>query len=328
MCGFKRRPCVELTEVTGLARRRLVPWCILATLAAGFFSGTGCGGGPDLNAEWLISGMSRLILQPDDSCADLRDRYHLGYLPLADDPSGAGMAYEEAWVPVDAYTALRTWYMPTELDRGTVIFSHGNAGTMACYLFTAQLLTSYGWSVVMYEYEGYGLSGGTPSLETLRPDLEAVMDWTLERTGRQQVSLFGMSLGSLPTVAVAVDRPEAVNAVILDSPVAMGAEVRRFVAKIGLADWVIGQLSPDLLTDIEIESMYQPLLIFMHEQDYVTTPGSVELLYARAPGTKQLVNFMELGHARGQFFSTDIYLHYMENFLTGVWSTLAPEPAQ
>jgi len=62
--------------------------------------------------------------------------------------------------------------MPVEPAHGTVIVSPGNSGSMACYLLTAQLLTDDGYSVVIYDYEGFGGSSGQASLETLRPDLE------------------------------------------------------------------------------------------------------------------------------------------------------------
>lgn len=279
-----------------------------------------------LGPDDVISGLSNLILRPQDTCEELRARYGLTYLPLADNPEEAGMDYEEHWLPVAENTSLRVWYLPTNLDRGTVVFSGGNSGTMACHLFSAKVLTDNGWSVVMYEYEGYGESNGRPSLATLSRDLTTVVEWTRAWCARDQVTLMGMSLGSIPSIAVAVEHPDAVNGVILDSPVAFQAQVERFGFVIaGQTDWLIGQLDPQLLSDALISWMEQPLLIFMHELDPLATPETVQLLFDQAAGPKQIVHFPNLGHARGQFFDTDEYIYHLEHFLNDIWSRALEE---
>lgn len=281
----------------------------------------GCINIGDLAASDIISGLSDLILRPDQTCEQLRERYQLTYLPIADNPAEVGMQFEEHWLPVDEQTSLRAWYLPTRLDRGTVVVSCGNAGPMACYLFTAELLTRNGWSVVMYEYEGYGLSAGQPSLATLNRDLEAVVEWTRGWTAREKLTLMGLSLGSIPSVALAVERPDAVNGVILDSPIALSAQIQRFGFLVGgRTDLIIAQLDVELFPDYLIQWLYQPLLVFLHERDGLATPETVEWLYEQAPGPKQLVRFAGLDHARGQFFSTDVYLSHLELFLADVWS--------
>jgi pimeloyl-ACP methyl ester carboxylesterase len=172
----------------------------------------------------------------------------------------------------------------------------------------------------MYDYEGYGLSGGTPSLATLNRDLKTVVDWTRAHTGRTRVTLMGLSLGSIPSVAVAVERPEAVNGVILDSPIAMRAEIERFgFLLIGGADALLPQLDRELLSEAMISSLRQPLLVFLHEEDSIASPETVEPLFKAAAGPKTMVRFAGLGHATSQFQDTDTYLYYLDTFLTGVW---------
>lgn len=269
----------------------------------------------------LLTSLSDLILQPDYTCDQLREQFGVTYLPPADNPAEAGLDYEEHWLEVDSETLLRVWYLPTNLNRGTVVYSCGNTGPMACYLYTADLLTANGWSVVMYEYEGYGLSDGEPSLGTLSRDLEAVVEWTTEYTGRKQVTLMGMSLGSVPSVSVAVKHPSKVNAVILDSPIALAAQIERFGYAIGgRTSELIRQLDAELLSDVLIAWLEQPLLIFLHEHDILATPETVEVLYNRANGPKTVVRFPELGHALSQFMKTDVYLYHLDTFLTEAWS--------
>ena len=297
---------------------------LAATLS--FILQVGCVGGSPWTSGEVVFGLSQLVLEPEQTCDQLREKYQLTHLPQADVPSDVGMEYEEVWLPVNGDTYIRTWYITTELDRGTVVVSCGNSGPMACYLFTADLLTDNGWSVVMYEYEGFGLSTGQASLGSLYRDLDTVVEWTRERTGREQVTLFGISLGSIPSVAFGVERPDAVNGVILDSPIAFAAQVERFGFVLGgRTDWILDQLDPTLLPDVLITELEQPLLVFLHGLDPIATPETVELLYDLAPGEKQLVRFGNLGHSRGQFFSTDVYLYYLEQYLARLWTPVAED---
>lgn len=269
--------------------------------------------------EVILRELSDLILEPETTCAELRDEFGVTYLPLANTPGDIGIDYLEYYVPTDTRQRLRVWYMPSNGVRGTVIVSPGAFGAMNCYLFTAQLLTSQGWSVVIYDYEGFGLSTGAPSLETLRPDLETVLDWTLTTLNVSQVSLIGMSLGSIGSVAVAVDRPEAVNAVVLDSPVALGQEIERFRVLLGSrTEEIIAALDGWLVSENIISQMHQPLLVFLHEADIVTPPASVQLLHDLAAGPKELVRYTG-EHAAGQFEDTADYDAHLQAFLAGVW---------
>lgn len=279
-----------------------------------------CSPPPLPSADEAVAALSALILDPSRTCADLRSDFGMEHLPLVDSPTEIGLEFEEHWVSTVDGEVLRVWYLPAELDRGTVVVSPGAAGTVPCYLFTAQLLVESGWSAVLYEYEGFGWSSGEPSLTALCPDLEAVVDWARARTGRRQVTLLGMSLGTIPSVAVAVERPHAVNAVVLDSPVALGTEIGRFGFLLGgRAEDLISVLDPKLRSETIIDEMRQPLLVFSHEWDIVTPPETVDLLFRLAPGPKDLLRFPQHEHARGQFHSTEVYARYLDAFLSEVW---------
>lgn len=294
---------------------------LVATFITSFLS-VSCVDVTSLSPWEVVSGLSDIVLEPEGSCEELRRAFGLeGILPLADNPGQIGLDYEEHWLPTVDGEVLRTWYMPTKLDRGLVIVSSGAVGPMTCQLYTARLLARNGWSVVLYEYEGFGESSGQPDLETLGPNLETVVDWALGYTDREQATLMGISLGSIPSVTVAVERPGVANGVILDSPVAFGTEIERFGFIVGgQTGAVIGQLSPGLVTDTMIRWLDAPLLVFLHERDTVTTPASVEMLYELAPTSdKLLVRFPDLGHVRGQFFDTDLYTFSLESFLSRVW---------
>lgn len=269
--------------------------------------------------------LSAIILNPAATCEELRQEFDVEYLPIVDNPAELGLAYGEQIVSTRDGTPLRVWHLPTRLDRGLVLLSMGAVGEMECYLFTAQMLVRNGWTVVMWDYRGFGGSLGDPDVSQLAPDLEDVLDWALATTGHSEATLLGISLGSMPSVAVGVARPEAVNAVVVDSPVALGEEVHRidFVLRDQLEAF-LGLIDPSLVSESLIQDLRQPLLVFMAEQDVVTLPRSIELLFQRAAGKKQLIRFDGVGHARAQYVDPAGYAAHLERFLATVWGQAEP----
>ncbi len=273
-------------------------------------------------------GISRIVMNPDATCEQMARAFGVEFLPLVDDPGGAGLAFEEHWIITERNQLVHLWYLPSQLDRGTVVVSIGAVGPMQCYLFTARLLVQNGWSVLIYEYEGFGRSTGRATLESMIPDLNAVVDFAQGRSRRPQVTLFGISLGSIPSIAVAIERPEDINALVLDSPVALGEEMLRFQFLVGgQLDRVVEGVDGRLVSDWLVGDLHQPALFYLHELDNVTPPQTIERLYeATASDEKRLVRIPRIGHARGIFFDTDLYTKALEEFLWDIWKDV-PRPA-
>lgn len=268
--------------------------------------------------------LDEIVFNPTISCAELREVFDVSHLPLADTPADAGINYLEFYVNTFDNNLLRVWYLPALQERGVVLLSTGAAGTMPCYLFISRILVANGWSVILYDYRGFGGSSGTPQVFALSADLEAVLDWALEFTGREEVSLMGISLGTIPSVAVASRRPEVINGVILDSAVSLSIEATRFGKLLGSLGEQIADLLPiDLRTEDQITVMFTPALFFKNTKDFLTPPSMVQLLFDRAPGAKTLVTFDGVGHARGVFRDTEEYVIALEQFLVGVWGQTA-----
>jgi pimeloyl-ACP methyl ester carboxylesterase len=285
-------------------------------------------------AEELEQAVSSLILDPQRTCEQLREAFNVDFLPLVEYPDELGLEFEEYWIETPDGMRLRAWYVPSEGDQGTVIMCNGTVGEIPCYLFLTLLLVENDWSVVMYDYRGFGGSSGLPGLNTLIPDLETVLDWTLERVRHEQVTLYGQSLGCVPAVAVAIERPEDVNAVVLDSPVSLGIEINALQSLLpGVAAAVRTALDPRLFTDEIISQLTQPLLVFEHEADTVTPPAAVSRLFELAGGPKTRIRFPGLEHYCGLFFGTDVYIYYLHTFLLEVFTgepppSLVPEIIQ
>jgi len=275
--------------------------------------------------DQLAQLVSDVAFRRQYTCEELAHLYGVAYLPVVETPDELGLDYEEHWLPTAGGDVLRLWYLPTSLDRGTVVLSQGSVGVLPCYLFHARMLADNGWSVVMYEYRGFGLSTGQADVSTLSGDLSTVLDWTLARTGREHVTLMGISIGTIPSMAVAVERPGQVNGLVLDSPVALGAMIEPLEPILGdMTRELIDRLAPELVLETLVPQLGQPLLILVGGDDTLTTPAAAQRLYDLAPGQRRLVVFPGADHVREAFRDTGAYTYNVERFLSSVWSQYVP----
>ena len=90
----------------------------------------------------------------------------------------------------------------------TIIYSHGNATDIGAMHFM-QVIIAKGLqcNVIMYDYSGYGESGGVPLEGNTYTDIETVYDYTLEHVVRDNIErniiLYGQSVGGGPSCYLA-----------------------------------------------------------------------------------------------------------------------------
>lgn len=107
-----------------------------------------------------------------------------------------------------------------------IVYSHGNRDHLDLYWDRAKLLANVGgknrYGVIIYDYRGYGLSGGEATEEHLYEDADAIVGW-LESKGLtgDRLIMYGYSLGTAPSAELSAKvrtlRPQKL---ILESPFA------------------------------------------------------------------------------------------------------------
>lgn len=95
--------------------------------------------------------------------------------------------------------------------RYTVLFSHGNAETVAHNFDYFESMRRAGFSVLAYDYSGYGLSTGRPSERGAYGDIDAAYDYLTRQAGvpAERIILHGRSLGGAVAADLASRRPSA-----------------------------------------------------------------------------------------------------------------------
>jgi cephalosporin-C deacetylase-like acetyl esterase len=107
----------------------------------------------------------------------------------------------DVWFSAKDGTRLHGWYFPSQQnDRSvTIIYFHGNGGNLSNVGWLGERLAQRGFSVLLFDYRGYGLSGGeTVDEADLYLDGEAAWDFVVneKKAAPETVVLYGPSLGN------------------------------------------------------------------------------------------------------------------------------------
>jgi fermentation-respiration switch protein FrsA (DUF1100 family) len=213
-----------------------------------------------------------------------------------------GAVAESVTFASDSGNAIRGWYYVKPNAKYTILFSHGNGGNISYRIDLVELLNNAGASVLIYDYEGYGASDGTPSVAGICKDGSAAYKFLTEtkKIKADQIILYGESLGAAVTTYLASHVP--CKGIILQSGF---ASLRR----IALERYPILSIYPEAffpepyLDNLAILSKPHPPLLIIHGQkDTVVPCAHADSLYQHALAPKKMVVFPESGHSN--FYTT------------------------
>ena len=116
---------------------------------------------------------------------------------LAGTPADLGIDHEEVRVPAENGAQLHGWFIPAEDAEWTVLFCHGNAGNISHRLDTIRMFHENRWNLFIFDYRGYGQSGGRPSEQKTYQDAWAAWNYLTGSRGIApgRIVILGRSLG-------------------------------------------------------------------------------------------------------------------------------------
>jgi fermentation-respiration switch protein FrsA (DUF1100 family) len=294
-------------------------WCGLKPMIPRAFglvlvvSGTGFAQ-PSATADELRN----IVRDPNVDLAKVAQAYggnkggnQLFYFPTRDEPATPatwGLKFESVDFNSGDGTPLHGWFIPAKNKpaksaKGTVIFSHGNAGSIGHHLGFSAWLAEAGYNVFMYDYRGFGKSGGTVDRRGMIDDVKAAFTHVAKRPdidGSRLVS-YGHSLGGAQSVTALGETPvKGLRAIVID-----GA----FASYQAMAKVIGGQLGASLVTDELSPRDYVkkltpvPLLVVHGTRDEVVPVSQGRQLYEAAGEPK---TFFEVKSGRhGTALSSD-----------------------
>ncbi len=144
-------------------------------------------------------------------------------------PDDYGLDYREIRVqPAGEHLSLHGWlFDPASEKHPVLLVCHGNAGNISHRLEWLVPMLQLGWGAVLFDYRGYGLSGGKPSEQGLYRDSEAVYDYLTIELGiaPERIVLFGRSLGGATAAWLAARKP--VGRLVLEGTFTSAAAMSR-----------------------------------------------------------------------------------------------------
>lgn len=181
----------------------------------------------------------------------------------------------------------------------TLLFSHGNGEDLGSVYPFLEAYYADRFSVLAYDYRGYGTSDGKPSYRSVKEDAEAAYRWLTEK---QQVApaaiiAVGRSLGGALAVRTAAEHPIA--GLICECSFASAFRVK---TRVQLLPWDKFN-SEKLIRDVQC-----PVLIIHGSDDRLVPFRHGRLLYEAAPEPKQLYRIEGGRHMNYAYVAEERYL--------------------
>lgn len=202
-------------------------------------------------------------------------------------PASYGEADISLMLPVTEDRKIAVLELPNPETQLTILYSHGNAEDLGDIRPKLELIRDSGYSIVAYDYAGYGLSGGRPTERNTYQDIEAVYGYLVNDQGvaPERIVLYGRSIGGGPSLYLASRRP--VGGVIVESSF---VSIFRVLTRVPLIPF---DRFPNLA---RIRQLQVPLLVMHGTEDRVIPFWHGEALYAAAPGVKRSLWVDGAGH--------------------------------
>lgn len=219
----------------------------------------------------------------------------LQYFPSRLDPApdALGLAgVERVLLATPDGETLVLWYSPAPDGRPTVLFLHGNAGSIADRAQRLAYYQSRGLGAAFLSWRGYGGSSGRPSEAGLLADARTAYDYLVgSGINPGRIVLVGESLGTGAAVPLAAT--VLVGSMVLEAPFTSAAAV----ARLAYPGMPVGLLMKDQFrSSARIAEIDVPLLILHGERDGVIPFALGKALFAKANEPKTFLSLGPVGH--------------------------------
>ncbi len=250
----------------------------------------------------------------------------LFYLPTRDEPSTPAawhLPYESVTFPSTDSIRLHGWFIPgkgktAQSSKPTVVFSHGNAGSISYHLGFCAWLAEAGYNVLIYDYRGFGKSTGTVDRRGMIDDVKSAFRYVQQRQDidPDRIISFGHSLGGAQSITALAETPvKNLRAIVVDGAFASYQAMARIVG---------GQLGESLVSDELAPKDFikqlspVPLLVIHGTQDEVVPVAQGRQLFEIAGEPKTLFEVKGGHHGSSLTVNHDAYRKKMLAWLGDV----------
>jgi fermentation-respiration switch protein FrsA (DUF1100 family) len=249
----------------------------------------------------------------------------LVYLPMDHEVPTAGKvlagAEDVSFVTADGLR-LGGWFVPARGPvRAAVLVCNGNAGNRSHRSPLAAALAEQGFTVLLFDYRGYGGNPGSPTERGLAADVRAARGWleAQPRVDPERVVLFGESLGAAVALAEAVERPAA--GLVLRSPFSSLADVAREHYPFLPVRLLLKDRYPSLERVPRLEC---PLLVLAGRRDGIIPASQSRALFEAAPPDARRLVMLDGDHNDLELLAGERMIREMVSFIHEATMTEGP----
>lgn len=213
--------------------------------------------------------------------------------PVRTGPAEAGLeGANEVEIATPDGAKLIAWHLKAKAGQPTLLYFHGNGGSLAGRAARFALFGDQGWGVFAMSYRGYSGSTGYPTEAGNVADAMLAYDRLAAMTAdASKIIAMGESLGTGVAVQVAARKP--VVGIILDAPYSSMAAVAQYHYPF----FPVSTLMRDRYDSAaHIAKVKAPILILHGARDEVIPVRFGQALADAAPEPKTLIIFPEGSH--------------------------------
>lgn len=249
--------------------------------------------------------------------------------PVLYHPETCAAGPENIFIKTSDNLTLHGWLFRAKHQpaKGTVIFAHGNSNNISTESLGVLWLLYEGYNIFAFDYRGFGLSRGKPSIEGVMQDgldaIDAFME--IKNLDKDNLILYGQSLGGAVAVNIAANSQYAdeFKALILESTFTSWRDMAREAADKIFVTWMFqypiswsfpkDMASIDMIKDSKIKNT---VIVHSLDDKVVDFLNGVRL-YEAAKDPKEFIAIEKAPHA--QIFAVlknrKMLTEYLDNVL-------------
>ncbi|HLP15434.1 MAG TPA: alpha/beta hydrolase [Bacteroidota bacterium] len=199
----------------------------------------------------------------------------------------------------------------------TILYNHGTKDHLQYYWDRVELLYRTGANVFVYDYQGYGMSEGTPSEEGFYSDALAALTYVQSRSDvdHSRIVYYGFSLGCAAAVQAAAYYAQP-RAIILESPFASTSALAQSAVLTDITSAFVMRGTYDNAE--KIGRVHAPLLLMHGEDDtFIDIQKNGQVIFDHANEPKTFIRVKGAGHSGiPTALGAQPYIDLVRNFIT------------
>ena len=228
-------------------------------------------------------------------------------------PKDFGVIVEDSYFKTDDGITLHGWFTPSNENKITLLWFHGNAGNLSHRLENIKYLHELDINVFIFDYRGYGKSeGGLPSEKKIYVDARAAYHYLIKEKDikKENLFFFGRSLGG--AVAVEMAKEFGCEGLIIESSFSSAKEMASLMFPFLPVKYF---MKTKFASAEKIKDISCPKLFIHGTRDSIVPIRLGKKLFDAAPEPKKFFEIEGAGHNDTYIIGGEKYFKTIELFL-------------